>query len=499
MSVFAVVVIRLDRELRDEQVDTELLRLVEVAGREVSFVDEFLEPSTPELDGVALAVNPSFSVREFETQLERLELRNPTVDELGELMEIVFDEADPDFQAFLLGEQIAEIEFPELVDRIDLIALVDDGVAVVDDFEFEEDGETVLFERTEFFRDDVLGALLDDPPADLFDEAYRRFVVEQADAEDVELEFETSYLRADGVDLDDDTLGSISDRITDDGVAVVSDTLETPEGGARVVRAVALRDGPEVRGAVIAVLDPSEFDDAHASLRNQVILLAIALVAGSVVAAWFVAGRTTRPVARALGQQERFLADAAHELRTPIAAIRLTAEASDASTAVASLDRVAELAADASTLTDDLLTLARMDADRVQLQRDRVRLYLLVESTIAAVPGGEHACRVEAPTAVVAPVDPGLVERAITNLVRNAIAHGGASADEPAIVSVASDDHLARVRVRDHGAGLSPDMADTLFERFRTRTGSTGHGLGLPLSRWIARAHGGDLTVGAGP
>ena len=59
-------------------------------------------------------------------------------------------------------------------------------------------------------------------------------------------------------------------------------------------------------------------------------------------------------------------------------------------------------------------------------------------------------------------------------------------------------DHTG-VTVTDHGPGLPPGDEDTVFERFRSRPGSPGHGLGLPLARWIARAHGGDLTATGAP
>ncbi len=494
VTVFAVVVIRLDRELRDEQIDTELLRLGDSVDQEVSFVDGALEPGEPQLDSVVLAVNPSFSVREFEEQQDRFGLREPTDEELRELIGEIVEDADVDSQSFLLTEALISTEELAIVDRVDVIELAEEGVVFVEAFEFEDGDETVFVDEREIVRDELLQVILDDPPGELFDEAYRRFVFEQADDVGVELEFETALLAGQRVDIDPELLLEIGDEVSDDG-ATVERTIDALRGDPRVIRAVALRDGPEIRGAAIAVLDPTEFDDAHASLRNQVILLAIVIVVGSTIAAWFVAGRTTRPVARALGQQERFLADAAHELRTPIAAIRLTAESADDGTATESLSRVAELAADASTLTDDLLTLARMDADRLQLQRDRVRMDLLVESTVAAIPGADEVVRVEIGDAVVALVDPGLVERALGNLVRNAMSHGDASTQEPAVVTLVATDSAVAVRVHDHGPGVDPGVADELFERFRSSTGSSGHGLGLPLARWIARAHGGDLVL----
>ncbi|MEM9038422.1 MAG: HAMP domain-containing sensor histidine kinase [Actinomycetota bacterium] len=496
VSVFAVAVVRLDRQLRDEQIDTELLRLSDEVGRQVSFADGILEPDDPSLDRIVLAVNPSFSIREFQVQQDLFGFPDPTDEELRDLMDATFFEAELDSQRFLLAETVAAVENEPVAERVDYDALIDDGFVTVDEFEFlDEEDRTDTFDETEFFLDDLVASMIEDPPEDLFDEAYRRYVIEEADEAEVELEFETAFLGEDDAGLARTDIVSITEDITENGRAVIRTTAGTTDDSSqRVVRATPLRDGPEVRGAVIAVLDPTEFDDAHATLRNQVILLALAVVAASVVAAWFVAGRTTRPTGRALAQQERFLADAAHELRTPIAAIRLTAEAADVDSAATSLRRVGELAADASTLTDDLLTLARMDADRMQLDRQRVRIDLLVESIVAAIPDADNAVDVRAPDEVIAPVDPSLVKRAIGNLVRNAMVHGDARPGNTAELTVTTSHASVTVRVRDRGPGLDPDVADDLFERFRSRTGSSGHGLGLPLARWIARAHGGDLT-----
>ncbi|MFK8023480.1 MAG: sensor histidine kinase [Ilumatobacter sp.] len=92
---------------------------------------------------------------------------------------------------------------------------------------------------------------------------------------------------------------------------------------------------------------------------------------------------------------------------------------------------------------------------------------------------------------VVVEGDPTLLERAISNLIRNAIDPGVPSSDAPIEVVV----RQGLVAVAGHGPCVSDDVADRIFERFHSRPGSTGHGLGLPLARWVARAHGGDLTV----
>ena len=154
--------------------------------------------------------------------------------------------------------------------------------------------------------------------------------------------------------------------------------------------------------------------------------------------------------------------------------------------------RVSELAGGAAQLTDDLLTLARMDADRLTLEREPVRLDLLVESLIDDDPAFTFTAEGE----VVVNADPRLIERAVDNLLRNARLHGGASVESPATVMVTK---AGEVRVDDSGLGLDPAVVDQIFDRFNSGATSRGHGLGLPLARWIARSHGGDCTAMTSP
>ena len=252
------------------------------------------------------------------------------------------------------------------------------------------------------------------------------------------------------------------------------------------VLATPVFDEAGVVAVTVGVADVTELQADRAALRRQVLGFSAAMVIGSAAAAWFVAGRAVRPVAAALAQQERFIADAAHELRTPVAAMRTAAEAAlradgDDETAAT----LARLSARTATLTDDLLALARMDAERVDLDRSPLRLDLLVD---AAVDGMEAVRITTTPTIVDG--DDGLLERAILNLAHNAVDHGEATAEAPAEIRVGADG----VTVADRGPGVADAQQARIFERFSSRPGSTGHGLGLPLTRWIARAHGGEVT-----
>jgi two-component system OmpR family sensor kinase len=133
-------------------------------------------------------------------------------------------------------------------------------------------------------------------------------------------------------------------------------------------------------------------------------------------------------------------------------------------------------------MVDDMLVLARMDAGRERVGTETLRLDLLAEEVASPHPG----VSVESVETVVEG-DPGLLRRAISNLVRNAVSHGSA----PIKVVV----YPSRVVVTDSGPGIPEDMLDRVFERFQTGPNSRGHGLGLPIVRWIAEAHGGTVTA----
>ena len=451
-TVLAVVVIRLDADRRDGQIDAELLQQVDELARQVDFVDGQLQPEAPQgLLGpnVAMVVVPEVDILELNESDELAEIEEPSDEEISFWVEDLLGDLDDEPRGELIGQ-------------------------------YRDDDED---------DDDVIERLIADPPPELWDEGYRRYLYVQADALDIDLTFAAQQTYFTGDVVDGGLVGEAYDIVVFDD----EDGRFELEGsnGDLYVRGTPLLDGLEARGAIVAFVESETFDAAHRSLRTRVITSAVLVTLASIAAAWFVAGRTIRPVALALGQQERFLADAAHELRTPITAMRTSAEAALGPNVPdqdrqAALERVAAVARDASTLTDDLMTLARMDADGMPLERESVRLDLLVEALIDDRP----EFRLQA-SEVVVDADARLLARALDNLLRNAVAHGQAEAAAPATVTV----DAGGVSVRDHGPGIKPSELDAIFERFRTSSTSRGHGLGLPLARWIARAHGGDLIA----
>lgn len=197
-----------------------------------------------------------------------------------------------------------------------------------------------------------------------------------------------------------------------------------------------------------------------------------------------------------------FLSDAAHELRTPVAGIRAAAD----TLVRADLDgperemlaaHVAREAARASRLVDDLLTMARVDRG-LDLSRVDVDLRALVEAEERRVPlvhPGLHLRSKIPDAAVPVHADPDRLAQVLSNLVENAArATGGAGT---VILGLETRGATAVVSVTDDGPGIPRADRERIFERLvrldAARAASGGVGLGLPIARGIARAHGGDV------
>lgn len=198
--------------------------------------------------------------------------------------------------------------------------------------------------------------------------------------------------------------------------------------------------------------------------------------------------------------QRRFAADAAHDLRTPVAVLRTELEVAlrrprGARAYREAIGRALEQVRDLGALAEDLLVLARAEAgagaDWAAFELSEALAPVLgTYARAAAAKGLGFDCGVPAGAWVRG--DRALVARAVANLLDNAVAL--TERGEVGVSVVASGERV-RVRVHDTGPGL-PDGAVGLFERFRKGERSGGAGLGLSIVREVARAHGGEATAG---
>jgi two-component system OmpR family sensor kinase len=201
----------------------------------------------------------------------------------------------------------------------------------------------------------------------------------------------------------------------------------------------------------------------------------------------------------------QFLADASHELRTPLASIRGYAElfrmgaTEDAAGTEMAMRRIEEESKRMGILVEDLLTLARLD-EEPELRRARVDLSVLARDAVedARATAPERTISLSAPDAAIASGDSHQLRQVLANLLRNALVH--TPARTPVEVSVAQDDGMVTVSVRDHGRGLPAASQANLFDRFwragggRGR-GKAGAGLGLAIARGVVDAHGGQISA----
>ncbi len=212
----------------------------------------------------------------------------------------------------------------------------------------------------------------------------------------------------------------------------------------------------------------------------------------------------------ALAAQRRFTTDAAHELRTPLAALALQAElaerAPDASTRAAAMTDLMAGIARASRLVEQLLTLARLEPEALVTNFSRVDLVALAKDAIVArapiaeAKGIDLGCA--GTEAVAVRGDPASLETLLANLLDNALRYtpGGGRVD----VAVAAQSGDAVLAVTDTGPGIAIAARERVFERFHREVPAddagheAGSGLGLSIVRRIADAHGATVTLDDG-
>jgi len=330
--------------------------------------------------------------------------------------------------------------------------------------------------------------------------------------------------------------------------ALAGERISLPGGRAGLsgnLRAIAVRAGPSSASRSIIVAVPvNDIERSKDVLRNTLLVTYPPLVVIMALIAWRVIGWTLRPVetlrsgaarisgsdqderlavpgsadeiralaltlndmldrlAAARGRQRAFVADAAHELRSPLASMRTQLEVAQ------HLGEGGELAADLladvarlSALVEDLLLLARAgsDANRPSA-RESLDVSAMLVSTAIRYAGARVPVAVTAGPVVYASANSEELRRVLANLVDNAVRH----ASSTVALEVRSEGGLAVLTVADDGPGIPADERERVFERFarlddaRDRDAG-GTGLGLAIVRELLRRSDGSISLQDNP
>jgi len=255
-----------------------------------------------------------------------------------------------------------------------------------------------------------------------------------------------------------------------------------------------------------AVADKVELEDRYAALIGVFGAAAFAALLLVAIGGSILVGKSARPVERTMEQMRRFMADAAHELRTPITVLRSRAEIAlqqprDTEAYVTALRGVESESIRLGRIVDDLLMLARADAgdrpiERKQFQLDDLALdaaaaagAVAQSKQVGVIVGNLDSATVEG--------DSELVRRLMMILLDNAIKFTPSGREVR--LSVFADGATATLVVEDSGIGIPADQLPQVFDRFYrgdpARGRSEGAGLGLSIARWIADAHRARIEV----
>lgn len=308
----------------------------------------------------------------------------------------------------------------------------------------------------------------------------------------------SAFVRPDGTMLDGDEgvsrafgRAAVRQAYRQTGVATrIGDRLVAVEG------IVGPANPDKLLAVAIAWTDARATDAALRADRTQRWLWAGAgwmILAGLML---LVARRTLVRPMRAVASERSFFADAAHELRAPWAVVhsRVARARVHPELATEHLEAIDGVAQRAVRVVDDMLTLARLDAG-APMARELIYIGSLVHTVAqdfeAARPGTTlQVFAADDRTVVTGDAD--LLQHALRNLLVNAADHG----EQPISIELMTGEAQVRIAVTDHGPGILPSERDGAFERFRRggATSASGSGLGLTITRAIARAHGGEAA-----
>lgn len=304
-------------------------------------------------------------------------------------------------------------------------------------------------------------------------------------------------------------------RITEAAVsALVSGSARfhfgTPSGQRWRVHAQRIHTTASLPFVVAAAADAASVERQYARMIEIFVAAGLIVLLPVTAGGYWLARMSARPLEESMERMRQFTANAAHELRTPVAVVRGRAEVAlerersphEYTTALVDIEQEAERL---SGIVDHLFTLARADAGERPVIRERVYLDDVASDAVAAasVLARSRGVRLELGTYEEAPMrgDPALLRQLVMILLDNALKFTPEGRKVQVNVSAAGG--TPTLVVEDEGIGIASEDQPRIFDRFyradaaRDRAG--GAGLGLAIAHWIAEVHDAHITVQSGP
>jgi signal transduction histidine kinase len=260
----------------------------------------------------------------------------------------------------------------------------------------------------------------------------------------------------------------------------------------------------------VAVADRVELEDKYADLITAFVVIAFAALVLVAAGGFLLVRKSTAPIERSMEFMRRFMADAAHELRTPISILRTRAEVAlqqprDAENYVSALRGVEAEARRLGGIVDSLLVLARADTGERQIDKERI---FLDDLAIDAAGAAQIVARQKNVLVTVdefeeAPIegDPTLIRQLIMIVLDNAVKFTDTGGQVH--VRVSMHEGAPTFVVDDTGIGIQQEELSRVFQRFfrgeTARSRTNGAGLGLSIASWIAREHGAEIALTSEP
>lgn len=296
------------------------------------------------------------------------------------------------------------------------------------------------------------------------------------------------------------------EALEEDGV--VSRTIQGSDGSrVRVVSMPMYEESGEAAGIIQYARSLQEIQDTVNRLAFVLLPLGLGALGLAALGGLYMAGRAVRPVRVSFDKQRAFVADASHELKTPLTLIRTDAEVVLYRGLIMPEDRklIEHVLAETDRMNavlSDLLLVARLDAGKLDVSEELFDLYTVLSESAERFEAraSEKGIRLEVQSTGKLPTrgDPKRTEQILAVLLDNAVRFTPSGGH--VVVDGQSHDRWAKVSVRDTGPGISPEHLSRIFDRFyraeaaRPRA-SGGTGLGLAIARDLARAQKGDLKA----